>query len=107
MPAPSAALVPGTYAGSVQQRWFSRRALFIHLGFALVVAACLAAGVWQGSRALDGHALSWFYTVEWPAFAVFAGFAWWRLIHEDPEVRRARKEGFDWDELEDPYRTIS
>jgi len=44
--------------------------------------------------------------VEWPGFAVFAIAGWWHLIHEDPEVRRARKQGTaEWEELEDPYRT--
>jgi len=98
----------GTYAGPVRQRWFSRRAWCLHVGCWLVVLACLAAAWWQGSRALGGHALSWFYAVEWPAFAVFAIAGWWHLIHEDPEVRRARKEGRgEWEVLEDPYRTTT
>jgi len=74
----------------------------------VVVVACLAAGWWQGTRALGGHDLSWFYTFEWPGFAIFAGAGWWHLIHEDPEVRRARKTGTaGWEELDDPYRTSS
>jgi hypothetical protein len=90
----------------VRQRWFSRRAWCLHVGVCFVVAACLTAGWWQATRAFGGHLLSWFYTVEWPGFAAFTLFAWWHLIHEDPEVRRARKEGAgDWEELEDPYRT--
>jgi hypothetical protein len=96
----------GTYADPVRQRWFSRRAWFLHVGVTLIVLGCLAAAWWQGSRALGGHTLSWFYTVEWPGFAVFAIAGWWHLIHEDPEVRRARKQGTnEWEELEDPYRT--
>jgi hypothetical protein len=75
----------------VRQRWFSRRALVLHLDVALFVAGCLAAGWWQATRALGGNTLSWAYTVEWPAFALIALAAWWHLIHEDPEVRAARK----------------
>ncbi len=72
-------------------RWFSRRALLLHLALFLLVAACLAAGWWQATRALGGNSLSWFYTFEWPAFAVIAIAAWWHLIHEEPEERQARK----------------
>ena len=82
----------------VRTRWFSRRAWFLHSLFGFVVLACLAAGWWQGSRALSGHALSWFYAVEWPGFAVFAIAGWWHLIHEDPEAYRARKQRpAEWD----------
>ncbi len=92
----------------MRSRWLSRRACLLHLGFVVVVLGCLAAGWWQATRALGGHDLSWFYTFEWPGFAIFAGAGWWHLIHEDPEERRARKEGpAEWEELEDPYRNVS
>jgi hypothetical protein len=59
----------------------------------VLVAApgCAAAGWWQATRALSGNGLSWFYSVEWPVFAILAIAGWWRLIHEDPEAYRARK----------------
>jgi len=83
----------------VRQRWFSRRAWFLHLLFGFVVCLCLAAGSWQATRALGGHDLSWFYVVEWPGFAIFAVAGWWHLIHEDPEAYRARKQRpAEWDE---------
>ena len=47
-----------------------------------VVAACLALGWWQLNRALSGNTLSWVYTFEWPFFACYAVFLWWRLLHE-------------------------
>jgi len=75
----------------VRQRWFSGRALTFHVELVLFVAGCVAAAWWQASRALGGNGLSWFYTFEWPAFAIVAIAAWWHLIHEDPEDRKARK----------------
>jgi len=85
----------------VRQRWFSRRALRLHLTVVLIVPACLFAAWWQATRALDGNTLSWFYSVEWPAIAIFAIAAWWHLIHEDPEAYRARKQRPpEWDDLE-------
>ena len=77
----------------MRKRWFCPRAVLLHLEFALLVVGCLAAGWWQATRALGGNGLSWFYTVEWPVFALIAIAAWWHLIHEDPEVREARKKG--------------
>jgi len=76
----------------VRKRWFSRRALFLHLEFLLLTAGCLAAGWWQVTRALSGNGLSWFYSAEWPGFALIAIYGWWHLIHEDPEALRARKQ---------------
>ena len=75
-----------------RQRWLSRRALLLHLEVLLIAPGCVAAGWWQATRALAGNGLSWFYSVEWPVFAVLAVLGWWRLIHEDPETYRARKE---------------
>jgi hypothetical protein len=82
---------PGRTMLSTVNRWFSGRALLLHVEFWLVVAACGAATWWQASRALSGNGLSWFYTFEWPIFAGIAVAAWWHLIHENPEERAARK----------------
>jgi len=76
----------------MRRRWFSRRAFLLHFEFAVLVSGCLAAGWWQATRALGGNGLSWFYSVEWPAFAVIAIVGWWRLIHEDPAAYKARKQ---------------
>jgi len=64
-------------------RWFSRRALLLHLEFFLIVAGCAVATWWQARRALGGNGLSWFYTFEWPILAGIAIAAWWHLIHEN------------------------
>ena len=73
------------------RRWFSARALLLHLEFFLIVAGCAAATWWQARRALGGNGLSWFYTFEWPILAGIAIAAWWHLVHENPEEREARK----------------
>ena len=76
---------------SVMQRWFSPRALLLHVECFLVVAGCGVATVWQARRALAGNGLSWFYTFEWPVLAGIAIAAWWHLIHESAEAREARR----------------
>lgn len=68
--------------------WLARHALA-----AVLVAACLALGWWQIGRAAGGNTLSWAYAVQWPVFAVFVVFIWWREIrralgHEAPAPTR-------------------
>lgn len=74
-----------------RRRWLSRRALLLHLEVVIVAPGCAAAGWWQATRALGGNGLSWFYSVEWPVFALLAIGGWWFLIHEDPAAYRERK----------------
>jgi DNA-binding transcriptional regulator of glucitol operon len=75
----------------VSSRWFSGRAIALHTTVLIVVFACLALGWWQLERALSGNTLSWVYTFEWPFFAAYAIFMWWRLLHEEPgSERRSR-----------------
>jgi hypothetical protein len=62
--------------------WFSRRAIKLHVVILIVVPAFLALCLWQISRALGGNSLSWAYVFEWPLFAAYAVYMWWRFVHE-------------------------
>lgn len=73
-------------------RWLSPRALGLHATVLVVVPACILLGRWQISRALGGNELSWAYAVEWPVFAAYGVYLWWKLIHETPSERRAERE---------------
>ena len=56
-----------------------RRLLVVVLVAAFVVA-CLRLGWWQWQRfGLTGSAQNLGYTLQWPVFAAFAVFMWWRL----------------------------
>jgi hypothetical protein len=57
--------------------------LFLHFLLVTIVPGCLFAGWWQVHRALSGNLLSYFYSIEWPIFAVLGVVAWWQLIHDD------------------------
>jgi DNA-binding transcriptional regulator of glucitol operon len=67
--------------------WIARHVLAL-----VAVAGCLGLGWWQFSRASGGNSLSWGYTFEWPVFAGFFAFLWYR------EVQLARKPPRDPDE---------
>ena len=67
--------------------WLSRRAIKLHVVILIVVPAFLALCLWQISRALGGNSLSWAYVFEWPLFAAYAIYMWWRFVHEAAEDR--------------------
>jgi len=63
--------------------WWSRRAITLHVALVVAVPLFLTLGTWQLGRALQGNLLSWAYTFEWPFFAGYATWMWWRLVHEE------------------------
>ncbi|GAA1872840.1 lipoprotein [Pseudonocardia ailaonensis] len=69
---------------------FSPRWLAWHLLAILAVAGCVIAAIWQWSRAGSamGSALNVGYGIQWPLFAVFFGYMWWRFLRQDLEVAR-------------------
>jgi hypothetical protein len=69
--------------------WLSPRALKLHAVILIVVPAFMALCVWQISRAVNGNSLSWAYVFEWPLFAGYAIYMWWRFVHEKPEPSEA------------------
>ena len=73
--------------------WFSPRAVKLHAVILVVVPACMALCVWQIYRAIDGNSLSWAYVFEWPLFAGYAIYMWWRFVHEAPEPADAGASG--------------
>jgi len=75
---------------TVATGWFSRRAIGYHVALAILVPACAALCDWQVHRALSGNSLSWAYVFEWPFFACYGTYMWWRLVHDQMPSRRAR-----------------
>ncbi len=63
--------------------WWSRRAIGLHAALVVSVPGLFVLFWWQLHRALAGNELSWVYTFEWPFFAVYAVWMWWKLVHED------------------------
>ncbi len=71
--------------------WFSRRALALHAVIIVIVPTFIGLCVWQINRALGGNGLSWAYVFEWPFFAGYAVYMWWRFVHEEPEGEEAAR----------------
>ena len=70
----------------MKQTWWSRRAIGLHVVILIIVPTFAALCVWQLHRALDGNGLSWAYVFEWPFFAGYAIYMWWRFLHEPPRT---------------------
>jgi hypothetical protein len=64
--------------------WFSRRSIGLHVLIVVIVPTFIALCIWQVHRALGGNELSWAYVFEWPFFAGYAIYMWWRFVHETP-----------------------
>ena len=73
--------------------WLSPRALKLHAVILIVVPTFLALCAWQITRALGGNSLSWAYVFEWPIFAGYAVYMWWRFVHEAADTPPASTDG--------------
>lgn len=76
-----------------KSKWWTPRAISLHVALAISFPGFLAFGWWQLHRALGGNELSWAYTFEWPFFACYAVYIWWRIIHDEetPTLAVARR----------------
>ena len=73
-------------------QWVKPRSLLLHFVFLVIATGCAVAAWWQITRAAQGNTLSYFYSVEWPAFIVVAGIGWWQMVHDTPEDIARRQE---------------
>lgn len=64
------------------RKYFTWRCIGLHVLVLVIVPTFLLLGRWQYHAARSGNTLSWAYTFEWPLFALYAVYVWWRLIHE-------------------------
>ncbi|WP_216592898.1 hypothetical protein [Verrucosispora sioxanthis] len=67
--------------------WIAR-----HVAMVVLVTTFLGLGWWQVSRAAAGNAISWGYAVEWPIFAGFVVFVWWREVRHTLRTAAAQDE---------------
>lgn len=65
-----------------------------HLLAILAVATCVVAAIWQWSRAGSalGSALNVGYGIQWPIFALFFAYMWWRFLRMDLLEHRELRE---------------
>ncbi|MFI5836394.1 hypothetical protein ACIA5A_22230 [Micromonospora sp. NPDC051300] len=64
-----------------------------HVAMVVLVVAFLGLGWWQVTRAAGGNALSFGYAIEWPVFAGFVVFVWWREVRQALRAERGEPAG--------------
>jgi len=57
----------------------------LHVTLALGLTLCVVAFFVEINRALQGHGLAWVYVIEWPVFAAFGTWVWWRLLTDEDD----------------------
>ena len=67
----------------MRSKWFSTRAMLLHLSLVAWLAMCFSAAWWQVGRAVQGNSLSFMYSIEWPVFGILGVLGWWALLNMD------------------------
>jgi hypothetical protein len=70
------------------RRFLTPRWLLLHAATVILCVAFLWLGWWQIDRARGGNALSFGYAVEWPFFALFVVFVWYRELRNHRQGER-------------------
>ena len=65
----------------VRDKYFSRRAIGIHVALVGWIVMCALAAWWQVGRAIQGNSLSFLYSIEWPLFAILGLLGWYALLN--------------------------
>jgi len=82
----------------VASKYFSRRALGLHLALVMWLAMCIFAAWWQVTRAFAGNSLSYLYAVEWPCFAILGFVGWWALLHNEKPSKWQEEARLEYEE---------
>jgi DNA-binding transcriptional regulator of glucitol operon len=64
----------------------------LHVLMLVLVVVFLRLGWWQVRRAGEGNVLSYGYAAEWPVFAAFTVFVWYRIMRDSVRVPAPRPE---------------
>ena len=65
----------------MRSKYFSLRALGLHLALIAWLAVCAVAAWWQVGRAVQGNSLSYLYSVEWPVIGVLGILGWYSMLN--------------------------
>jgi hypothetical protein len=68
---------------AVSSKYFSKRAVGIHLALIAWLALVVACSYWQVGRAIEGNSLSFLYAIEWPVFGVLGILGWYALLNQE------------------------
>lgn len=82
----------------MKSKYFSPRAIMLHvLVIAWVVMSAVAAW-WQVGRAIQGNSLSYLYSIEWPVIGVLGVLGWYALLNMEKVTEHQEKARREYEE---------
>jgi hypothetical protein len=82
----------------VKSKWFSPRAIVLHIALLGWLGLCVAAAWWQVGRAVQGNSLSFMYSIEWPVFAVLGVLGWLAMLNMETITAGQEKARLEYEE---------
>lgn len=64
----------------------------LHVALICWIALCLAAAWWQVGRAVQGNALSYLYSIEWPVIGLLGVLAWYSMLNMEKTTEQKEQE---------------
>jgi hypothetical protein len=65
----------------VRSKYFTLRALGLHVALVFWILLCALAAWWQVGRAVQGNSLSFLYAIEWPVIGVLGVLGWYSMLN--------------------------
>jgi hypothetical protein len=82
----------------VLSKYFSPRAIGLHVAVILWVLLSASAAWWQVGRAVQGNSLSFLYSIEWPVIGVLGILGWFALLNMEKVTALQEKARQDYEE---------
>jgi hypothetical protein len=82
----------------VRSKYFSPRAIGLHIALIFWIVTCALAAWWQVGRAIQGNSLSYLYSIEWPVIGVMGVLGWYSLLNAEKVSEHKEKARREYEE---------
>jgi hypothetical protein len=82
----------------VRSKYFSLRAIGLHIALIFWILTCALAAWWQVGRAIQGNSLSYLYSIEWPVIGVMGVLGWYSLLNAEKVSEHKEKARREYEE---------
>ena len=82
----------------MRSKYFSLRAIGLHIALIVSIVTCALAAWWQVGRAIQGNSLSFLYSIEWPVIGVLGVLGWYSLLNAEKVSEHKEKARREYEE---------
>ncbi|HTT59695.1 MAG TPA: hypothetical protein VMF33_06570 [Acidimicrobiales bacterium] len=82
----------------MRRKYFTLRAIGLHIALILWITLCALAAWWQVGRAIQGNALSFLYSIEWPLIGVLGIVGWYSMLNMEKVSEHKEKARREYEE---------